>query len=54
MGGFVGGWYATAHPEARVVSIDGFGPGQVTQGDEGEQEASRRFQAPRCGPRSWR
>lgn len=45
MGGFVGGFYASAHPEARLVSIDGFGPGMPTAGDEADRDAFARFQA---------
>jgi len=45
MGGFVAGFYATAHPGGRIVSIDGFGPGMVTVGDEEDRAAFRAFQA---------
>lgn len=44
LGGFVGGWFASAHPDARLVSIDGFGPGQLVDGDAVEREEFRRFQ----------
>lgn len=66
MGGFVAGFYGTDHPESRVVSIDGFGPGMVTVGDEDERAAFRAFQdgmreaffamtaPPESGDRVWR
>jgi pimeloyl-ACP methyl ester carboxylesterase len=44
MGGFVGGFYGTATPSARVVSIDGFGPGMVTVGSEADRAEFRAFQ----------
>lgn len=44
MGGFVGGWFATTHPSARVVSIDGFGPGMATIGSEADRAEFRGFQ----------
>jgi pimeloyl-ACP methyl ester carboxylesterase len=44
MGGFVGGFYGTATPSARVVSIDGFGPGMVTVGTARERAEFRGFQ----------
>jgi pimeloyl-ACP methyl ester carboxylesterase len=66
LGGFVAGFYATDHPEARVVSIDGFGPGMPTVGDDADQAAFASFQAgmkaafwamtepPDEGDRAWR
>jgi pimeloyl-ACP methyl ester carboxylesterase len=66
MGGFVGGWFATDTPSARVVSIDGFGPGMVTAGSDADHAAFRGFQAgikaaffamtepPETGDRAWR
>jgi pimeloyl-ACP methyl ester carboxylesterase len=66
MGGFVGGFYATDHPGARLVSIDGFGPGVPTLGNVAERAAFREFQtgmraafwdmteAPEEGDRAWR
>lgn len=66
MGGFVAGFYGTAHPTARIVSIDGFGPGMVTVGTETERAEFRAFQAgmraaffamtepPESGDRAWR
>jgi pimeloyl-ACP methyl ester carboxylesterase len=44
MGGFVGGYYGTATPTARVVSIDGFGPGMVTLGTADARAQFRAFQ----------
>jgi pimeloyl-ACP methyl ester carboxylesterase len=44
MGGFVGGFYGTAHASARVVSIDGFGPGMVTLGTASDHAEFRAFQ----------
>lgn len=44
LGGFVGAWYGTDEPRARVVSIDGFGPGMVHVGDESDHEEFRAFQ----------
>lgn len=66
MGGFVGGFYATRHPEARLVSIDGFGPGRAVRGDDADRAAFDAFQAgmkaafwamteaPDTGDRAWR
>ena len=44
MGGFVGGYYGTATPSARIVSIDGFGPGMVTLGSPADRAEFRAFQ----------
>ncbi|HEX6597644.1 MAG TPA: alpha/beta hydrolase [Acidimicrobiales bacterium] len=44
MGGFVAGFYGIANPDARVVSIDGFGPGMVTVGSDAERAEWRSFQ----------
>jgi pimeloyl-ACP methyl ester carboxylesterase len=44
MGGFIAGYYGTDHPDARVVSIDGFGPGMVTIGSEQQRSEFRAFQ----------
>lgn len=44
MGGFVAGFYGTRHPESRIVSIDGFGPGMVTVGTATERDEFRVFQ----------
>jgi pimeloyl-ACP methyl ester carboxylesterase len=66
MGGFVAGFYGSAHPTARIVSIDGFGPGMVTVGSEAERAEFRAFQAgmraaffamteaPESGDQAWR
>lgn len=66
MGGFVAGFYATEHPGTRVVSIDGFGPGMPTIGDDNDRAAFAAFQhgmkaalwamteQPDEGDRSWR
>ena len=66
MGGFVAGFYATEHPDARVVSIDGFGPGMPTLGDENDRAEFAEFQhgmkaafwamtePPDEGDRTWR
>lgn len=66
LGGFVAGFYGCAHPEARVVSIDGFGPGMVTMGSESERSEFRAFQngmresfmamtaPPETGDHAWR
>ena len=66
MGGFVAGFYGTEHPDARVVSVDGFGPGTVVLGNEADRESFRQFQAesksaflemtapPEVGDRAWR
>jgi len=66
MGGFVGGFFATAHADARVVSIDGFGPGAVTLGTDADRVEWAAFQAgikaaffamtapPEIGDRAWR
>lgn len=66
MGGFVAGFYATAHADARVVSIDGFGPGMVTLGTDTDRAEWAAFQAdmkaaffamtapPEIGDRAWR
>lgn len=65
MGGFVGGFYAGTHPETRLVSIDGFGPGMPTVGDETDRAEFTRYQAglraafwamtepPETGDRAW-
>jgi pimeloyl-ACP methyl ester carboxylesterase len=44
MGGFVAGFYASAHPDARIVSIDGFGPGMPTVGSDEDRDAFAMFQ----------
>ncbi|MGY1780654.1 alpha/beta fold hydrolase [Geodermatophilus sp. SYSU D01036] len=66
MGGFVAGFYGTAHPDARIVSIDGFGPGTTTVGSAADRAEFRAFQgrmraaffqmtsAPDTGDRAWR
>jgi pimeloyl-ACP methyl ester carboxylesterase len=66
MGGFVGGFFGSATPSARVVSIDGFGPGMVTLGTEADHAEFRAFQdgmraaffamteVPETGDASWR
>ncbi len=66
MGGFVAGWYGSRHPDARVVSIDGFGPGAVALGTESDRAGFRTFQQsmkqsffdmtepPESGDRTWR
>jgi pimeloyl-ACP methyl ester carboxylesterase len=66
MGGFVAGFYGTDHPDSRVVSIDGFGPGMVTVGTPAEKAEFRAFQdgmkeaffamtaPPESGDRAWR
>jgi pimeloyl-ACP methyl ester carboxylesterase len=66
MGGFLAGFYGTEHPNARVVSIDGFGPGMVTVGTETERAEFRASQEemkaaffamtapPETGDRAWR
>jgi pimeloyl-ACP methyl ester carboxylesterase len=66
MGGFVAGFYAGLVDDARVVSIDGFGPGTVALGDEEGRDRFRRFQSdvraaframtapPEHGDRAWR
>lgn len=66
MGGFVGGFYATAHPLTRLVSIDGFGPGAVTVGSDAARAEFQAFQdgmraaffsmtePPDSGDRGWR
>lgn len=66
MGGFVGGFYGSAHPGTRVVSIDGFGPGMVSAGSDAERAEFRAYQtgmredffamtaAPESGDRAWR
>ncbi len=66
MGGFVAGWYGSLHAEARVVSIDGFGPGMPTLGSDQDLEEFAGFQAgmkaafwamtapPETGDRAWR
>jgi pimeloyl-ACP methyl ester carboxylesterase len=66
MGGFVAGFHGTTHPDSRVVSIDGFGPGMVTVGSAADREEFRAFQAgtresffamtapPESGDRAWR
>jgi len=66
LGGFVAGFYGSAHPGARVVSIDGFGPGMVTLGSARDREQFRAFQTgmreaflamtapPETGDRAWR
>lgn len=45
LGGFVAGFYATEHSDARVVSIDGFGPGMPTIGSDSERAEFAAFQA---------
>ena len=66
LGGFVAGFYGTANPDARIVSIDGFGPGMVTVGSATDRVEFRTFQdqmraaffemtaAPETGDRGWR
>jgi pimeloyl-ACP methyl ester carboxylesterase len=66
MGGFVAGFYGSEHPTARIVSIDGFGPGMVSAGTQAERAEFRAFQAgmkaaffamtepPESGDRTWR
>jgi pimeloyl-ACP methyl ester carboxylesterase len=66
MGGFVAGLYGTANAHARIVSIDGFGPGMVTVGSAADRVEFRAFQdqmraaffemtsAPDTGDRAWR
>ena len=66
LGGFVAGFYATEHPDARVVSIDGFGPGMPTIGDDNDRAEFAAFQQgmraafwamteqPDEGDRTWR
>lgn len=66
LGGFVGGFHGTAHPDARVVSIDGFGPGMVTLGSPQDHAEFRAFQTgmreaflamtapPETGDEAWR
>ena len=66
LGGFVAGFYGGDHPEARVVSIDGFGPGMITIGSEVDRAEFRAFQTemlgsfmamtapPEKGDRTWR
>jgi pimeloyl-ACP methyl ester carboxylesterase len=66
MGGFVAGFYASQHPDTRVVSIDGFGPGMPTIGDDDDRVEFAAFQQgmkaafwamsepPDEGDRSWR
>jgi pimeloyl-ACP methyl ester carboxylesterase len=66
MGGFVAGFYATDHPEARIVSIDGFGPGRALGGNDAGRDSFDEFQAgmkaafwamtepPDTGDRAWR
>lgn len=66
MGGFLAGFYASAHAGVRAVSIDGFGPGMVTLGTDADQAEFRAFQAamksaffevtwpPETGDEKWR
>jgi pimeloyl-ACP methyl ester carboxylesterase len=66
MGGFVAGFYGSRHPESRVVSIDGFGPGMVTLGSTADRMRFAAFQTamrlsffamtdpPETGDRAWR
>lgn len=66
MGGFVAGFYGGWHPESRIVSIDGFGPGMVTVGSTAERAEFADFQTamreqffdmtapPDSGDRTWR
>lgn len=66
LGGFVAGWFGTPHPESRVVSIDGFGPGMVTVGSDADRADFQVFQdsmrsaffamtaPPESGDRAWR
>ena len=44
MGGFLAGFYASAHSGCRVVSIDGFGPGMVTGRSDADRAEFRAFQ----------
>jgi pimeloyl-ACP methyl ester carboxylesterase len=43
LGGFLAGFYGSSH-RARVVSIDGFGPGMVTVGTAAQRREFRSFQ----------
>jgi pimeloyl-ACP methyl ester carboxylesterase len=43
LGGFIAGFYGSSH-RARVVSIDGFGPGMVTVGTAAQRREFRVFQ----------
>jgi pimeloyl-ACP methyl ester carboxylesterase len=66
LGGFVAGFYGSFYPGARIVSIDGFGPGMVTVGTRADRDAFRAFQnamkqnfmamtaPPDVGDRAWR
>lgn len=66
LGGFVAGFYGTANPDARIVSIDGFGPGMTTVGSAADRVEFRAFpnrmraafsqmtSAPDTGDRGWR
>ncbi len=66
MGGFVAGFYATEHPDTHIVSIDGFGPGMPTIGDDNDRAEFAAFQQgmraafwamtepPAEGDRAWR
>lgn len=44
LGGFVAGFYGGDPPEARLVSIDGFGPGMVTVGSAADRAEFGQFQ----------
>ncbi|PWU45911.1 hypothetical protein DLJ46_19915 [Micromonospora globispora] len=43
LGGIVAGHYATAHPQARIVNIDGFGTGTASQGNAADADAMIQF-----------
>jgi pimeloyl-ACP methyl ester carboxylesterase len=43
LGGIIAGYYATAHPEARAVSVDGFGAGVASQGTAADAAALARY-----------
>ena len=44
MGGLVAGFYSTEHPDTRVISIDGVGPGMPTIGSDADRAAFAEFQ----------
>jgi pimeloyl-ACP methyl ester carboxylesterase len=43
MGGVIAGYYATKHPQTRIVSIDGFGAGVASQGTAADAAALTRY-----------
>jgi pimeloyl-ACP methyl ester carboxylesterase len=43
LGGVIAGYYGTAHPQARTVSVDGFGAGVASQGTAADAAALTRF-----------